>query len=114
MTFKTPRTALSLALAAALSIAPSVQAHEGHMHGSQAEEATMGWTMAEVKKVDAAQKKITLKHGDIHNLNMPGMTMVFNVKNAKLLQGVKAGDHVQFTATQEGDRMFVTDLKAAH
>ena len=72
------------------------------------------WTQAEVKKVDTAQKKITLQHGDIQNLNMPGMTMVFNVKNAALLQGVQAGDHVQFIAAQEGERYFVTQLKPAH
>jgi Cu(I)/Ag(I) efflux system protein CusF len=111
MNFTQRMSALAMALCATLTLAPHVQAHEGHDHAST---DTQGWTMAEVKKVDTAQKKITLKHGDIGNLNMPGMTMVFNVKNAQLLQGVQAGDHVQFTATQEGDRYFVTQLKPAH
>jgi Cu/Ag efflux protein CusF len=111
--FSITRRILRLVLATtwfiAATFSPVAHAHEGHHHA-----ATESWTMAEVKKVDAAQKKITLQHGDIENLNMPGMTMVFNVKNAKLLQGINAGDHVQFTATQEGERYFVTAIKPAH
>ena len=103
--------AIAFALCSTLTLVPHVQAHEGHDHASA---TSQGWTLAEVKKVDLTQKKITLQHGDIENLNMPGMTMVFNVKNAKLLQGVQAGDHVQFTAAQEGDRYFVTQLKPAY
>ena len=94
-----------------LGFAPCTLAHEGHNH---TEHAATTWTQGEVKKVDLSQKKITLQHGDIQNLNMPGMTMVFNVKNAALLQGVQAGDHVQFIAAQEGERYFVTQLKPAH
>ena len=112
MTFTHRIGTWALVLFTALTLAPSAQAHDGHDHTQTVSAAP--WVMAEVKKVDAAQKKITLQHGDIENLNMPGMTMVFNVKNAKLLQGVQAGDHVQFTATQEGDRYFVTQLKPVH
>ncbi len=37
----------------------------------------------EVSKIDKAQSKITLKHGEIKNLDMPGMTMVFQVKDKR-------------------------------
>ncbi len=63
------------------------------------------------KKVDLSQKKITIKHEDIKNLQMPGMTMVFNVKSIKLIEGLSTGDSVKFVATQEGERFFVTDIK---
>lgn len=53
---------------------------------------------AEVRKVDAAAGKITLKHGDIPHLDMPGMTMVFQVKDTSQLDSLKAGDRVQFRA----------------
>ena len=46
-------------------------------------------TEAEVRKVDMDNKKITLKHGDIKNLDMPGMTMVFQVKYPAMLDKVK-------------------------
>lgn len=53
---------------------------------------------AEVRKVDARAGKITLKHGDIPNLEMPPMTMVFQVSDPAMLSQVKAGDKVRFTA----------------
>jgi Cu(I)/Ag(I) efflux system protein CusF len=53
---------------------------------------------AEVRKVDKDAGKITLKHGEIKNLDMPPMSMVFQVKDKALLDKVKAGDKVTFTA----------------
>ncbi|WP_332739505.1 copper-binding protein [Hydrogenophaga sp.] len=54
----------------------------------------------EVRKVDTAAGKISLKHGEIKNLDMPPMTMVFQVNDPALLGKVKAGDKVRFTAMQ--------------
>ena len=67
----------------------------------------------EVRKVDKENKKITLKHGTIKNLDMPGMTMVFGVKDAALLDKVKAGDKVKFKAEQIGTAIVVTDIQPA-
>ena len=53
--------------------------------------AQAGGTEGEVKKIDKAQAKITLKHGEIRNLDMPGMTMVFVVKDKAILDKLKAG-----------------------
>lgn len=59
---------------------------------------------AEVRRVDTANHRITLRHGDIPNVNMGAMTMVFPVKDPLLLKDVKAGDKVRFTAdTVNGD-----------
>jgi Cu/Ag efflux protein CusF len=55
-------------------------------------------TLAEVRKVDVAAGKLTLKHGEIKNLGMPPMTMVFQVKDPAFLSQVKVGDSVRFTA----------------
>ena len=68
-------------------------------------------TNAEVRKVDKDAKKITLKHEAIKNLDMPGMTMVFQVKDATLLDKTKAGDKVKFKAIQEGSAYVVTEIK---
>ena len=54
----------------------------------------------EVRRVDKAGGKISLKHGEIKNLDMPPMSMVFEVKDRSLLNKVKAGDKVIFTADQ--------------
>ena len=70
-------------------------------------------TEGEVRKVDLESKKITLKHGAIKNLDMPPMTMVFGVKDAAMLNGVKAGDKVRFVASNDGGKMTVTEMQAA-
>ncbi|QVN22773.1 copper-binding protein [Burkholderia pyrrocinia] len=52
-------------------------------------------TDAEVKKVDAASGKVTLKHGALDNVGMPPMTMAFKAKDAAMLAQVHAGDKVK-------------------
>ena len=54
----------------------------------------------EVRKVDKAAGKISLKHGEIKNLDMPPMSMVFQAQDPALLNKVKVGDKVVFTADQ--------------
>ena len=67
----------------------------------------------EVRKVDMEAKKLTLKHGEIKNLGMPGMTMVFQVKDPSMLEKVKSGDKVRFTAEKINGAFTVTTLEAA-
>ena len=68
-------------------------------------------TEGEIRKVDLDNKKITIKHGEIKNLDMPGMTMVFQVKDDSMLSRVKAGDKVRFTAEKMGGAIVVTDIQ---
>jgi Cu(I)/Ag(I) efflux system protein CusF len=70
-------------------------------------------TDAEVLKIDKAQQKITLKHGEIKNLDMPPMTMVFRVQDAAMLDTVKVGDKVKFDADKIGGQYTVTRLAAS-
>ena len=70
-------------------------------------------TDAEVKKIDKAQGKITLKHGEIKNLDMPPMTMVFRVKDAKVLDTVAAGDKVKVTIEKLDGQYTVTSMNKA-
>jgi Cu(I)/Ag(I) efflux system periplasmic protein CusF len=55
-------------------------------------------TQGEVKKVDKDSGKVTIKHGPLTNLDMPAMTMVFRVKDAAMLDQLKAGDKIKFEA----------------
>jgi Cu/Ag efflux protein CusF len=70
-------------------------------------------TDGEVRKVDKDNKKITLKHGEIKNLEMPPMTMVFQVKDAAMLDKVQPGDKVRFKVEKVGGGMVVTEINAA-
>ena len=70
-------------------------------------------TDGEIRKVDMESKKVTIKHGEIKNLDMPGMTMVFQVKDAAMLDTVKVGDKVRFTAEKAGGSLVVTTIEMA-
>ena len=71
-------------------------------------------TEGEVRKVDLAARKITIKHGPIENLEMPGMTMAFPVKDPAMLERVKAGDKVRFEAQKIGGAVTVTTIEKAN
>jgi len=73
--------------------------------------APVAWTAAEIRKIDPATGKITLKHADIKNLNMPAMTMVFRVKDASLLTPLQAGDPVRFVADKIGGEYTVIRIE---
>lgn len=75
--------------------------------------AQVPMTDGEVRKVDKDNQKVTLKHGEIKNLDMPGMTMVFNVKDPAMLDNVRAGDKVQFRAESEAGKFTVTEIQLA-
>lgn len=70
-------------------------------------------TDGEIRKIDLENKKITLKHGEIKNLDMPAMTMVFAVKDPAMLEAVKAGDKVTFTVDKLGSTFTVMSLEKA-
>jgi Cu/Ag efflux protein CusF len=67
----------------------------------------------EVRKVDRDAGKITLKHGEMKSLEMPPMTMVFQVKDKAMLDKVKAGDKVRFSAVKAGGALTVTAIEVA-
>ena len=67
----------------------------------------------EIRKVDMDSKKITIKHGEIRNLDMPGMTMVFQLKDPAMLDKVKTGDKIRFKAEKANGAIVVTDIQPA-
>lgn len=74
---------------------------------------TADMTDAEVRKVDMEGGKITLKHADIKNLDMPGMTMVFVVRDRAMLDKLKAGGKVKFRAINDAGKLTVTEIQPA-
>lgn len=65
----------------------------------------------EVRTIDKSAAKITLKHGPLAKLDMPPMTMVFQVKNKALLDAIKPGDKVRFDAERAGGLYYVTQIE---
>lgn len=70
-------------------------------------------TRAEVRRVDIDAGKVVLRHEHIANLDMPPMSMVFDVADRVLLANVKAGDKVTFAVEQREGRFVVTNIKPA-
>jgi Cu(I)/Ag(I) efflux system protein CusF len=66
----------------------------------------------EVRRINPAGQEITLKHGEIKNLDMPPMTMVYKVNDPALLTRIKAGDKVRFTADQINGTYTVLSIEA--
>jgi len=101
------------ALLAAVLGAPVVAQAQQQAGNRAATQPAADMTDGEVRKVDKEAAKLTIKHGEIKNLDMPPMTMVFRVKDATLLDKVKAGDKVRFRAEKEGSAFVVTAIEPA-
>jgi Cu/Ag efflux protein CusF len=101
-------TAVLLTLAVPAYAQTSAADHAAH-HPAQSQAAAL--TDGEVRKVDTDAKKITIRHGLIVNLDMPGMTMVFQVKEPAMLDKVKAGDKIKFRADKTEGAYVVTRIE---
>ncbi|MGQ0526009.1 MAG: copper-binding protein [Betaproteobacteria bacterium] len=100
-------TALFIALAQPMPLL----AVDAHHQGGQA--AGQELADGEVRKVDKDAKKITLRHGPIKSLDMPAMTMVFQVKESAMLDQVKVGDKIRFSADKTGGAYTITKMEPA-
>lgn len=98
----------AVVLAGVLDVAAQAQPASA---GTKATAAASDMTDAEVRKVDKANRKITLKHGAIKSLDMPPMTMVFQVSDAALLDKLQPGDKIRFKATHDAGKFTVTEIQ---
>jgi len=94
----------------ALAAPPTAQAAGGE--GMNVDQGVPAFdpTPGEVRKVDREAGKVTLRHGEIRNLDMPPMTMVFAVRDKAKLDALKAGDKVKFRAVDEGGKLTITEI----
>ena len=107
-------TALLIAgFASAPVFAQQAQDHAAHHPAAVVEANASTLTDGEVRRIDKEAKKITLRHGAIVNLDMPPMTMVFQVADAALLDRVKVGDKVRFAVEKREGAFTVTRIENA-
>lgn len=118
------RLILTVALTAAVPLTVFAAGDSGNMAGmdgmsdmsgmkgmTKARPAQEALSQGEVRKVDAEQAKITIKHGPLENLGMPGMTMIFRVSDRALLDNIKSGDAIRFRAEKIDGAYTVTHLE---
>lgn len=115
------RTALAVRMALAAALIPAwtaaqATAHDHAGHGAQSAEtasaaSSQDLSEGEVTRWDARTNKVTLRHGELRNLGMPPMTMVFQLRVAAPEPALKAGDKVRFRAEQDQGAFVVTQLE---
>jgi Cu(I)/Ag(I) efflux system periplasmic protein CusF len=106
------KTLFAALLASALTV-PSAYAQQAQ-GGHDAHHPSAALSDGEVRKVDKDAKKITIKHGPLANLDMPAMTMVFQVADPAMLEQVRAGDKVKFEAEKIGGGYRITKIARAN
>lgn len=113
------RFALAMAAAAAVATSAASAQEHGHAghggHGDHAghQAAALAVVAGEVKKIDRETGKITLRHEEIANLNMAAMTMVFRAGSPTMLDQVKVGDKVTFSADRVNGAITLVQLQKA-
>ncbi len=101
-------------LIASILIAPAIAQQKADDQGAQRPPATATTAEladGEVRKVDRDARKVTIRHGEIKSLDMPPMTMVFQVRDNALLDKLKAGDKIRFVAEKSAAGYMVTDVQ---
>ncbi len=61
--------------------------------------------------IDKAAGKVALKHGEIKNLDIPPMSMVFQVQDPSRLDGLRVGQKVRFQAVQGQGAYWVVKIE---
>lgn len=110
------RTAMLAAFVAAIGFVSPAIADDAHMKKGGAQAATHAageMSEGQVRKVDKEAGKLTLRHGEIKNLEMPPMTMVFRAQDPAMLDRVKPGDKIRFTAEQKAGALVITRIELA-
>ncbi len=106
-------TLLLAAVGAVHGGAALAQSAPGGTDHSAHHTATVEMSDGEVRRVDRDQKKITLRHGEMKNLGMPPMTMVFQVAEPAWVDQFKVGDKVKFVAEQRNGAYTVVKIERA-
>lgn len=102
-----------VAVALMLSVSLPALAHSHAGHGSMAATQSDSTVDGEIRQIDKTAGTLTIEHGEIRQVGMPPMTMMFPVKDKALLGKVREGDKVLFSLASEGGNMVVTAIELA-
>lgn len=101
----------AVAAISAVAFSPAHAQHDQHAQHGEHAAASAELTDGEIKKVDKEAGKLTIKHGELKNLNMAAMTMAFRVQDASMLDRVKVGDKVRFAADKVNGGTTITHIE---
>ena len=95
------KTLLALAFTLATSGAALAQMTHGAMPMSQ----------GTITKIDEKWNRLTIDHGPLENLEMEAMTMVFEVVDPAMMEGLSEGQEITFMADRVKGKLTVTELE---
>lgn len=105
---------LLLGAGPALAQAPTPAASDSHdRHHPAPSTAQVEVSEGEITRWDPRTLRLTLRHGEIKNLEMPPMTMVFRVADASVVGDLNQGDKVRFRAEQVNGAYHVKQIEKA-
>lgn len=97
-------------------------AHETHHVGGEhnhenAHAAEVGGDLpqveAEVRRINTRASTLSVRHGHIPNLDMPPMTMTFQLADPALLEGLSVGDNILVTVDRIDGAYTVMSVESA-
>ena len=69
------------------------------------------YTKGTVQKIDTKSGKVTVKHEELKNLDMPAMTMVFRAKDEAMLGRLKEGSDIEFVVERVEGKLTLVEVK---
>jgi Cu/Ag efflux protein CusF len=107
------KTLLNTVLTAMLIASPALADEKHHPAVQTTAAASQAETLSdgEIRRIDKDAKKLTIRHGPLAKLDMPPMTMVFQVKDPAMLEQAKIGDKIRFQADKIGGAYTVTHIE---
>lgn len=83
----------------------------GHSPGD-ARKSGHDMTEGQVRRINREKGTVMIEHGEIPNLNMPPMAMMFHVEDTDVLNSLKPGDTIRFKALHKDRKFIATDIQA--
>ena len=105
-------SALVIACPLLWALPPAWADHHESGHGTTNAQASEK-VNAEIRKIDAENGKVTLKHEALTQFDMAAMTMVFRVDDPSLLQSFRVGDKVRFVPAKKHGQFVVQSMEKA-
>ena len=101
---------------AALGAGTALAHHEaGGQPATQAQPPTAsritGKGTGVIQHIDQEKRTVTIKHGPLQGIKVPGMTMSYVVKDKAMLSNLQPQQNVEFELTYENRRYFITSIK---
>jgi Cu/Ag efflux protein CusF len=103
----------TLALATVVATAPVMVNAQPATGAAAATDPATELAEGEIRRIDRDQRKMTLRHGELRSLDMPPMTMVFQLADPTWAEQFKVGDKIRFAAEKINGAYTVVKIEKA-